>query len=89
MGSGNTKFLIGLGIGSAISSLICHYSRTARAQQLKSDLLIALRELEADADSAWVDTKEKVLRTSSKVAGKVADKATEVKEKLEEKQKHW
>ena len=29
MGSGNAKFLVGLGIGSAIGALVYHFSRTA------------------------------------------------------------
>ena len=66
MGSGNAKFLVGLGIGSAIGALVYHFSRTAKAKKLKNDVFNALHEIEAGA----------------KVAGKVADKATEVKEKL-------
>ena len=32
MGSGNAKFLVGLGIGSAIGALVYHFSRTAKAK---------------------------------------------------------
>lgn len=35
MGSGNAKFLVGLGIGSAIGALVYHFSRTAKAKKLK------------------------------------------------------
>ena len=37
MGSGNAKFLVGLGIGSAIGALVYHFSRTAKAKKLKND----------------------------------------------------
>lgn len=33
MGSGNAKFLVGLGIGSAIGALVYHFSRTAKAKK--------------------------------------------------------
>mgnify|MGYP000819740341 FL=1 len=42
----------------------------------------ALHEIEADAELAVVEAKDKALKAGVKVAGKVADKATEVKEKL-------
>ena len=58
MGSGNAKFLVGLGIGSAIGALVYH------------------------AELAVVEAKDKAVKAGAKVAGKVADKATEVKEKL-------
>ena len=38
MGSGNAKFLVGLGIGSAIGALVYHFSRTAKAKKLKNDV---------------------------------------------------
>ena len=39
-------------------------------------------EIEADAELAVVEAKDKAVKAGAKVAGKVADKATEVKEKL-------
>ena len=47
MGSGNAKFLVGLGIGSAIGALVYHFSRTAKAKKLKNDVFNALQEIEA------------------------------------------
>ena len=82
MGSGNAKFLVGLGIGSAIGALVYHFSRTAKAKKLKNDVFNALHEIEGDAELAVVEGKEKAVKTGAKVAEKVADKATEVKEKL-------
>ena len=46
MGSGNAKFLVGLGIGSAIGALVYHFSRTAKAKKLKNDVFNALHEIE-------------------------------------------
>ena len=81
MGSGNAKFLVGLGIGSAIGALVYHFSRTAKAKKLKMMCSMLLHEIEADAELAVVEAKDK-REGWCKVAGKVADKATEVKEKL-------
>lgn len=84
MECGNTKFLLGLGIGSAIGALIYHFSRTAKAERLKKDVLNALHEIEADAEAAMAEAKVKAAKTGVLVAGKVADKANDVKEKLSE-----
>ena len=81
MECGSTKFLVGLGIGSAIGALVYHFSRTAKAKKLKNDVFNALREIEADA---MEDAKAKAVKAGVKVAGKVADKANDVKEKLSE-----
>ena len=51
MECGSTKFLVGLGIGSAIGALVYHFSRTAKAKKLKNDVFNALREIEADAET--------------------------------------
>ncbi|WP_455593154.1 YtxH domain-containing protein [Bacteroides sp.] len=83
MGNGSAKFLLGLGIGSAIGALFYHFSHTSKAKKLKSDVFNALQELEVDAEAALLSAKEKAVHTGSKVAGKVADKATEVKSKLD------
>ena len=82
MECGNAKFLVGLGLGSAIGALVYHFSRTAKAKKLKNDVFNALHEIEADAEAAMEDAKVKAVKTGAKVAGKVADKANEVKEKL-------
>lgn len=82
---GSAKFLIGIGVGSAIGALACRFSRTAKAKQLKIEVINVLHEMETDAESTWLTAKEKAMRTGSKMAGKVADKATEVKEKLDRK----
>ena len=96
MECGSTKFLVGLGIGSAIGALVYHFSRTAKAKKLKNDVFNALHEIEADAELAVVeaieadaetameDAKAKAVKAGVKVAGKVADKANDVKEKLSE-----
>lgn len=84
MECGNSKFLIGLGVGSAIGALVYHFSRTAKAKKLKNDVLKALHEIEVEAESAMEEAKVKAAKTGVKVAGKVAEKANEVKEKLSE-----
>lgn len=80
MECGSTKFLVGLGIGSAIGALVYHFSRTAKAKKLKNDVFNALREIEADAETVMEDAKAKAVKAGVKVAGK----ANDVKEKLSE-----
>ena len=53
-----------------------------KLKKLKNDVFNALHEIEADAELAVVEAKDKAVKAGAKVAGKVADKATEVKEKL-------
>lgn len=53
MECGSTKFLVGLGIGSAIGALVYHFSRTAKAKKLKNDVFNALREIEAMRKLQW------------------------------------
>lgn len=81
MGSKNAKLPAGLGIGSTIGMLVCHFSRTVRAKKLKDDVFNALHEIGADAELAVIETKEKAVKTGVKVAEKVIDKATEMKDK--------
>jgi len=61
MECGNTKFLVGLGLGSAIGALVYHFSRTAKAKKLKNDVFNALHEIEADAEAAMEDAKVKAV----------------------------
>ena len=82
MGSGNAKFLVGLGIGSASVRWFIIFRARRKLKKLKNDVFNALHEIEADAELAVVEAKDKAVKAGAKVAGKVADKATEVKEKL-------
>lgn len=84
MECGNSKFLIGLGIGSAIGALVYHFSRTAKAEKLKNDVFKALHEIEVEAESAIEEAKVKAAKKGVVVAEMVAEKANGVKDKLSE-----
>ncbi len=78
------KFWLGLGLGAAIGAVAYHYSRTARAQKMKADLLTSLQEIEVAAEEAFGNAKQKTKDSGAKVAGKVAEKALELQERLKE-----
>lgn len=83
MGCENSKMWLGLGIGAAIGALAYHFARTGKARKLRNDVYCALHEIEEDAEGILEDTKVKVAKAGSRVAGKVADKAIELKDKLD------
>lgn len=83
MGCENSKMWLGLGIGAAIGALAYHLARTGKARKLKEDVCCALHEIEADAESIFEDAKVKAAKAGSTLAGKVADKAVGLKEKLD------
>lgn len=84
MACNNGKFWLGIGIGTLVGACACYYSRTTRAQKAKADVLDAIADIEVAAEAAIEAAKHKAKVTGIKVADKVATKATEVKEKLNE-----
>lgn len=83
MGCENSKLWLGLGVGAAIGTLVYHFARTDKARKLRNDVCCALHEIEEDAESMLVDAKVKAAKAGSTLAGKVADKAVGLKEKLD------
>lgn len=83
MGCKNSGFVVGLGIGAAIGALVYHFSRTSKARRLRNDVFTALHDIEENAEAVYEHSKEKAAYVGSKVAAKVADKATEVKDRLD------
>lgn len=83
MGCENSKLWLGLGVGAAIGALVYHFARTDKARKLRNDVCCALHEIEEDAESMLVDAKVKAAKAGSTLAGKVADKAVGLKEKLD------
>lgn len=53
MECGNTKFLVGLGLGSAIGALVYHFSRTAKAKKLKMMCLMPFMKLRQMPKLQW------------------------------------
>ena len=75
--------LLGLGIGAAIGALAYHLARTSKARKLRDDVCCALHEIEEDTEGILGDAKVKAAKAASTLAGKVADKAAGLKEKLD------
>lgn len=83
MGCENSKLWVGLGVGAAIGALAYHLARTDKARKLRNDVCCALHEIEVDAEGMLEEAKVKAAQAGSRVAGKVADKAIELKDKLD------
>lgn len=83
MGSGNSKMWLGLGVGAALGALAYHFARTSKGRKLRSDVCCAFHELEEDAEGILEDAKVKAAKAGSALAGKVADKAAGLKDKLD------
>lgn len=83
MGCENSKLWLGLGVGAAIGALAYHFARTDKVRKLRNDVCCALHEIEEDAESMLGDAKVKAAKAGSALAGKVADKASDLKDKLD------
>lgn len=76
MGTCNSKFWIGLGLGSIIGAVVYRLSCSSKGKQLKEKVCRTLHIAHSEADELMDEAKEKALDTSTKVADKVADKVT-------------
>lgn len=75
MGCKNSNFLIGLGIGSVVGALVYHFSRTAKAQKLESDICQAIHKLGGEAKDLLRTAEEKAMNAGTKAADKMDDEA--------------
>ncbi len=84
MGSNNSNFWLGLGIGAVIGALAYRSSRTEEAKKLKDKVRSQFRKMNSHAEVMADAAKEKALGTGTKVADKVADTAIYVAERADE-----
>lgn len=80
----NSKFWMGLGIGSAIGALVYHLCCTSKAKQLKNKVSEALKKVNGESEDLMEEAKDKALNAGTQAADKVADKTNDVAEKADD-----
>ena len=76
----HSKLVLGLGIGALLGGALVCLSRTASARRMRN----AIHELESDAHDMLHQAKKEAEKTGEQLAGKMAQRAETVKEKLNE-----
>lgn len=90
---GNSKLLLGIGIGAVLGSLATCFAKSVKGRKMKKDIYDSFHELEGDAASMLLSAKEKAINTGSQIAdrvndtyhnakGKVGDKLNDLSEEL-------
>ena len=80
----HSKLVLGLGIGALLGGALVCLSRTASARRMRNHLCCAIHELESDAHDMLHQAKKEAEKTGEQLAGKMAQRAETVKEKLNE-----
>lgn len=73
METGNSKFWMGLGLGSVIGAVVTYFTYTSRGEKLKEKVRHAFRKVGDNAEELVDEAKEKALDTGTKVADKVVN----------------
>lgn len=84
MECGKSNFLIGLGVGTIIGSLVYRFCVSSKGKMMKEKVNNAFHKMTGDAVDMIDNTKDMALETGTKVADKVADGAFDVAEKTDE-----
>lgn len=83
MGTADSKFWLGLGLGSVLGAVVYHFSCSCKGKQLKEKACQAFHKVSEQAGDMLDVAKEKVLDTGTKVVDKVADQTSYVAEKAD------
>lgn len=81
---GNSKLMLGLGLGAIIGGVVTYLAGTRKGRKLRSDVCCALHEIGDDAEELVYAAKDKAEQIGHKVASKVANKTEAAKEKFNE-----
>lgn len=84
MGSNNSHFLLGLGLGALIGAMVYHGSKSPQAKKLKDTVYNKFKKINGQVEVMADAAKEKALDKGTKVADKVADTAIYVAERTDE-----
>lgn len=55
-----SRFWIGLGLGSILGAVCCHYARTPQAKELKNKVCDTMQRMGDKTAEVWNTVKEKV-----------------------------
>ncbi len=83
METGNSKFWLGLGLGSVLGVVLYRFSCSSKGKQLKEKACQAFHKVSEQAGEVFDSAKEKVMDTGAKVADKVADQTLYMAEKAD------
>ena len=73
----NSKFWIGLGLGSIIGAVVYRLSCSSKMKQVKEKVYHTFHIMHGEAEDMMDEAKEKALDKGTKVADRVADKVTD------------
>lgn len=82
--SSNSKFWVGLGLGSVIGACIYRFVCSQKGKQVKEKVYHVFHKVHGEAEEMMDVAKDKALDTGTKVADKVADGAFNVAEKADD-----
>ncbi|ERI85363.1 hypothetical protein HMPREF1981_01806 [Bacteroides pyogenes F0041] len=83
MGTNNSKFFIGLVVGSAIGAFAYRFSRTVKAKRLKKKIYRVIENVTDCAEDVAENAKDKVIDVGTKTAEKILDVTLNVVEKAD------
>lgn len=84
MKTNDSKFWVGLGVGSIIGAVVYHFCCSHKGKQLKEKMYHAFQRAGGEAGELMDDAKDKAWDVSTKVADRVADGAFNVAEKADD-----
>lgn len=80
----NSKLVLGLGIGALVGGALVCLSRTDSARRMKNQLCRTIHEWGSNARDMLQQAKKEAEKAGEQLAGKMAQHAETVKEKLSE-----
>lgn len=84
MGNGNSKLLLGLGLGAIIGGVLGYLANSSKGRKMRRDACCAAQEIEEDAYALLSAAKDKAEKAGTKLVNKAADKVEAAREKVNE-----
>lgn len=83
MQSQNSKFWIGMGIGSVVGVFIYRFSKSSKAENLKDKLNDTMQKVKGRAEDFAETVKEKAIEVGTKGADKISEKSHEIADRTD------
>lgn len=80
----NSKFWLGLGLGSVIGAFVYRFACSSKGKQVKEKVYHVFHKVHGEAEDMMDEAKGKAMDAGTKVADKVADGTFNVAEKADE-----